>query len=99
MLLLVYFKGTVKICRGCFTFLVVLGGSGIDSSALGIMGEIKGLENSLLYSYFPLTSTALCWLLQHGADLLVMITAFILELNYSSNFLSQEENTVTSYES
>lgn len=38
--------------EGCFTCLVVLGGSGIDSSKLGVMGEIKGLENSLVCTCF-----------------------------------------------
>lgn len=39
---------------GCFTCLVVMGGSGIDSSTLGLIGERKGLENSLLCSHFLL---------------------------------------------
>jgi len=44
----------------------------------------------------PESSTALFWLLECKADLLIMLTGFILELNYSSKLLSQEENTVIS---
>lgn len=62
-------KGTFV---GCFTCLVVLGGSGIDSSNLGVMGEIKVLDNYLLCSYFLLgfhsfmmALTVQSWLASH----------------------------------
>lgn len=82
---------------GYFSCLVMLGGSGIDSSMLEDMGKMRRLWNSLPCSYLlPESPTTLCWLLEYKADLLVMHSAVILELNYSSNVLSQEENTVIS---
>lgn len=48
---------------GCCTCWVVLGGSGIDSSTLGAMGEIKGLKNSLLCSNFLLGFHSFMWAL------------------------------------
>ena len=60
MLLHVYFKGTGNVC-GYFSCLVVLVGSGIDSSTLGGMGEMRRLEDSLSCSYFLPESPIALW--------------------------------------
>lgn len=93
MLLHVCFKGPSDVFVGCFSSVMVLGGHGIGSSTLGGTGEMP--QSSLLCSCFlPESSAALQWLLECKADLIVMLTVFILEVHYSSH--SQEDNTVIS---